>query len=598
MSSEKRRFNRNNENVRKNLDSSNNQYKVYKTKADIYNSKYKTNPKLYIKLDPEYLENNYKKEENFQNNNNHYNNKNYRYIPNNNKNNNINKNAYKKSPLFSTTLKEIQSPFETNYNNYLYYASNTLENRKKNTIENFNIYKGISPFINSEKRRNVKYNNNDDDYDIQKMRNNKFDENIYHNKSIDNSRRRNKRYFDNLTMTEPKYYNPNFNIYQEKMTAIFVHIINKIYEKNKKKYILTKFLYGLKNKYGEPTLFRKRVSKHNAYKNIIFNYIKEINNSPKGEKTNRSSNNNKLINNKRKENKEQTNQRYNNTLKPKNKENNKNDMERLKELQKKYDKIYEKSKNTSADDKYRRYIFRKNKTDDSAFDKTLNNNKIFKTKLLKNRLNINRKGPATIDTSHNAIPSFDVKKKDKFMILENEDDTPRNVKNKIIVIKKIKMPPKLTNDKNKNKEIFKVYNIKNIVTRDKRLYVHINYITLSNKKKEKPNKNNYYNNQLLKISEKFSITYINNNTISKPKLKIIKNEINLTKIEEEPLNSIVEEENKYYKKKNQYDYLEKAIAILERYKNNLKKKTIKNSIIKFSHLVEIILGKKIMKKNK
>ena len=221
----------------------------------------------------------------------------------------------------------------------------------------------------------------------------------------------------------------------------------------------------------------------------------------------------------------------------------------------------------------------KNKTDDSAFDKTLNNNKIFKTKLLKNRLNINRKGPAIIDTSHNAIPSFDVKKKDKFMILENEDDTPRNVKNKIIVIKKIKMPPKLTNDKNKSKEIFKVYNIKNIVTRDKRLYVHINYITLSNKNKEKTNKNNYYNNKLLKISEKFSITYINNNTISKPKLKIIKNEINLTKIEEEPLNSIVEEENKYYKKKNQYDYLEKAIAILERYKNNLKKKTIKNSII-------------------
>ena len=578
MSSEKRRFNRDNENLRKNLDSSNNQYKVYKTKADIYNSKYKTNPKLYIKLDPEYLENNYKKEENFNNNN--YNNKNYRYNPYNNKNSIINKNIYKKSPLLSRKVKEIQSPFETNYNNYLYYANNTLENRKKNTIDNFNISKGISPFINSEqRRRNVRYNNNDDDYDIQKMRNNKFDDNVYHNKSIDNSRRRNKKYFDNLTLTEPKYYNPNLNIYQEKMTAIFVHIINKIYEKNKKKYILNKFLYGLKNKYGEPSLFKKRVSKHNEYKNIIFKYIKEINNSPKEEKSNRSINNNKLINNKRKENKEQTNQRYNNTLKPKNKENNKNNKERLKELQKKYDKIYEKSKNTSADDKYRRYIFRKNKTDNITFDKALNNKKIFKTKLLNNRLNIDRKDPVTLDTSHNVIPSFDLKKNDKLMFLENEDDIPRNVKNKIIVIKKIKMPPKLTNDKNKSKEIFKVYNIKNIVTRDKRLYVHINYITLSNKKKEKPNKNNYYDNKLLKISEKFSITYINNNTISKPKLKIIKYKVNLTKIEEEPLNSIVEEENKYNKKRNQYDYLEKAIAILERYKNKLKKKTIKNSII-------------------
>ena len=44
------------------IDSPYKTYKIYKTKQDIlpYNSKYKPNQKIYIKLDPEYLENNYK----------------------------------------------------------------------------------------------------------------------------------------------------------------------------------------------------------------------------------------------------------------------------------------------------------------------------------------------------------------------------------------------------------------------------------------------------------------------------------------------------------------------------------------------------------
>ena len=248
---------------------------------------------------------------------------------------------------------------------------------------------------------------------------------------------------------------------------------------------------GLKNKYAQPTLFKKRVSKHNAYKNIMFYYEREDNNSPKRENYNRPNKNNKLINELRTLKKEVTKHRYNNSLELRTKENNKNNMERLKELQKKYDKIYEKkrSENTSVDDKYRKYIFRKNKTNDVfnvAFDEEANEDKIFKAKLLKKRINIDRKGPSTVNISHEVMPSFDFRNKDKFNTLENESEmqkiyTPRN--NKIIVIKKVKVTPKITNTK--NKEIVKVYNIKDIVTPDKRLYVYINYITLSNKMKKK-----------------------------------------------------------------------------------------------------------------
>ena len=57
-----------------NRDKDNNN-RIYKTKTDILpnNLKYEQEPKIYIKLDPEYLENNYKKAEkkynNYNNNN-------------------------------------------------------------------------------------------------------------------------------------------------------------------------------------------------------------------------------------------------------------------------------------------------------------------------------------------------------------------------------------------------------------------------------------------------------------------------------------------------------------------------------------------------
>ena len=561
MSSEKSKFYRDNENLSKSLNSSNNKYKKYNTKSEMfpYYSKNKANPNMYIKLDPEYLENNYKKEENFQNNNNNYNNKNYRINPNNTKNNYyVNNNNFRKSPLKSRKLKDAQSPFENNDNN-IYYGSNTYD-------------------INNR----------------EKLYPDKFDDYLYLNlnKSIEYDNRKN---YDYITLTEPNISSPKLMIYQKKMITIFAQIINKIIEKNKKKYMMTKFFNALKNKSDKPKydennyLYKRRHTKHNAYENIMFVSALGKDNSPKGERYNISNNNYKLINNKRKDKNDETNQIYNNTLKQNNRGNNRSNMERLKELQKKYDKIYEKKKNnkkSSVDDKYKRYILRKNKTHDVfniTFEKPLNEEKPFKKKILKNRLNMDRAvPPSSISLSHDFIPSLYKEKYIKFPEKKGENNkikklnTPRKVRNKIIIIKKVKMTPKVVANEPKI-EIFKVYNIKDIVTPDKRLYVYINYITLSNKKKDKSNTYKYYDNYLLKISDKIRINYIsnNNNKIYKPKMKIIKYQIHLTKIQEDPLYTIVEDDI------GQYDYLEKAISILERYKNKLKNKIIKNSILNY-----------------
>ena len=597
MSSENN-FYRDNENLGQNFNSSNNKYKIYKTKEDSlpYNSQYKPNSEEYIKLDPEYLENNYKKEENYQNNNNNYNNKNYRINPNTKNNNyNANKNNFKKSPLNSKRLKETESPLEINDNNQ-YYESNTLDINNRDIIfpDNFNVNKTISPFKNNNnKRRSFNYNKNE---------NNIYDDSIYLNRSIEYDNSKNNINNNYLTMTEPKNYSPRLIIYQKKMITIFVQIINKIIEKKKKKSMMTKFLNELKNKneyskYYENYLYRRRNTKYNSYKNILFVSAREKNRSPKGVKYNISNNDNKLIKNIRKEKKYEINQRYNNTLKPKKKGNNKTNMERLKQLQKKYEKIYEKKKNdktTSIDDKYKRYILRKNKTQDVfniTFDKPLTDEKYFKTKILKNRINTGRKKPSPINLSHDFIPTFNKGTFIKFpKITEKEGknykiknyNTPKNTKNKIKIIKKVKIIPQVPIVK--KTEIFKVYNIKDIVTPDKRLYVYINYITLSNKKKDKLKEYKYYDNNLLKISDRISINYIDINKKYKPKFKIIKYQIYLTKIkEEEPLYSIAEDNKNENKNLGQYDYLEKAIFILERYKNKLKKITIKKSILNFGN---------------
>ena len=116
------------------------------------------------------------------------------------------------------------------------------------------------------------------------------------------------------------------------------------------------------------------------------------------------------------------------------------------------------------------------------------------------------------------------------------------------------------NKKVKIREIYSIYNIKNIVTSDKRLFVYINYITLYNNKNEKENKRKLYDNDLLEISNKISIKFIGSDLdMNKNRQKIL---------------SQIDEEIKYKD-------LEKGLIKLDNYINGLKKQVSKYCIINF-----------------
>ena len=100
------------------------------------------------------------------------------------------------------------------------------------------------------------------------------------------------------------------------------------------------------------------------------------------------------------------------------------------------------------------------------------------------------------------------------------------------------------------------------------MHVYINYIELFN---QNNSENKSYDDNLLKISKEFDVSVkgLNkkkNNNKSNSRFKVYLNK--LSKIEEEP-----------YDKKNNINPIEKGIFILEKYKNNLKKETVKNSIL-------------------
>lgn len=564
---------------------------VYKSKADIlpYNIKYyKQEPKVYIKLDPEYLENNYKNAEN-------------KYLKNQN---------------------DLYSPEkdDNKYNNYIntsendnrkissYNDDNNKENKTMSPIKKYIEKKNFNFYLN--KGMKTKNQNQSDNY-----KNNVNEEN-YVNKSVDFNYSKNNRYIDNnnidndsirSSQTQRKNLDSfNINIYQKKMIIIFIQIINKIIKKNKRRNILKIFLNILKknnpnieekNNYNKK--FKKKNTKYNEYKNIINNYVKTNNNN------NESFNNkkNELINRMKNRNKESINQRNNNNnLKFQKTEN---DLKRLKELQKKYEQIYEKKKNStniSNDYKYRNYILRKNKTQNTftqnnLYKSTQNNylnditeilNEKMKAKLLKNKLIRNIKDSPQTSLRRKFNPYINNQKSQTFYTmpnLEESEETPskrNNINDNKIIIKKLKITPKLgknikkDNIINKNEEIYKIYNIKDIETPDKRLYVFINYITLYNKKKYENNMN-YYDNNLLKISNEINIDVYGINE-SKKKYRFnrypIKKSKNLSKIEEESYSRGND------KSKNDND-IEKGILKLEKYKNKLKSETIKKNIINF-----------------
>ena len=149
----------------------------------------------------------------------------------------------------------------------------------------------------------------------------------------------------------------------------------------------------------------------------------------------------------------------------------------------------------------------------------------------------------------NISPSFknDKKYKSKSINLSKENSYS-NINNTSINL----------NNNSKIKEIFSIYNIKDIITSDKRLYVYINYITLYNKKNEEEKEGKLYDNDLLEISNKIYIQYIGSY-------------LNKKKIRQKILSQIDEE----IKDKD----LEKGLIKLNNYINGLKKQVVKNSII-------------------
>ena len=156
-------------------------------------------------------------------------------------------------------------------------------------------------------------------------------------------------------------------------------------------------------------------------------------------------------------------------------------IQRFKQLQKKYGKIYEKKRNESIsfEDRIKNYI--NHKTIDSTSsnnDKSLRRRKIIFKHHELNHTNENTDN----DSIKVNINKNNIITEHKSNISKNKFDSKMSNSNKSF--KSISV--------NRNKNIYKIFIIKNIITPDKRLYVNINYINLNNisKKSEKKLYNN------------------------------------------------------------------------------------------------------------
>ena len=488
---------------------------------------------------------------------------------------------------------------------------------KKNNDQRVKAIRTISPIKSFNNNRinnsnNKKYNTTQTKNDLDKNRT------LYNNDSSYNK----KNTFKNLNY-DVKSFNgtrnkdkPSLNVYQKKLATIFVQIIDKIISKHKKKDIMDKFFKSLKNNCSFhnnnkeldniPQLFTKKESKNNEYKDNLSNYVKNNGEFVAPNNNNSQNASLELINKMKNQKKELVYKKNKNNkeLKEKHNSNKKKDIKRLKELEKKYEKIYENKKNegVSFDNNYRNYILRKYRTQNLLGPKRLTNNNSFisnlnftnndehltldnvlKSKLLRIKFMRNIRNLPKMNYSQEIIPNLKYMNLKKYITftancLNNEDksyenEIPINKKEKN-TIKRLLISPK--NNNNSEEKTYKIMNIKDIQTADKRLNVYINYITLYNDKTKK--NYNYYDNDLLKISNNFNINYINEPMNKKTKKKNIFRK--LDKIEEEP-------DDKYFNsshKKNNNNRLifnnntEEGILLSEKDMNDSKKKTIKDNI--------------------
>ena len=591
----------------------NNNNNRYKTKTETSQTNKSPSKTFYVKIDPENLEKKFKKE------NYALQNKRKDNINNNNTNNSYMNNNLQQS-FCLRNVEDRKSPIKYNKNNFIYYINNTSDNKnrksdKKNNDKRLKEIRTISPIksFNSNRINNRKY------YTIQTNDENKT---LYNNDLSYNK----KNTFKNLNYNiESNSFSrtgnkdiPSLNIYLKKLTIIFVRLLDKIIWKHKKNEIMDAFFKSLKKncsfhnnnkeKDNTPQLFKKKESKYNEYKDILPNYAKNNNNGESVPPNNNNSQNAlELINKKKNQKKEPIYKKNKNNkeLKKKHNSNKKKDIKRLKELEKKYEKIYEnkKNENISFDNNYRNYILRKYKTQNSFEPKRLTDNNSFlsnlnfinndehlildnvlKSKLLRIQFMRNIRNLPKMNYSQEIIPNLKYVNLKKYITLttnnlnnedkSDENETPIKKKEKNTEKRLLISPNK--NNNNSEEKTYKIINVKDIQTADKRLNVYINYITLYNDKTKK--NYNYYDNDLLKISNNFNFNYINEPLNKKTKKKNIFRK--LDKIEEEP-----EEKNfnsSHNKKNNNRltnnNNAEEGFLILEKDMNDSKKKAIKDNI--------------------
>ena len=606
MISQKNSFYIKRKNISRNSNPNSINYKSYITKPkNIPNIKQQFSNKVYIKIDPEQFEQNYKNNESktIQVNdeiNTSYNRNILNTINSNNSNMIFKKSFYLRNSNNNSLIRNNINK-TINVNNYTIdsYQDKNNDYRKNSPIRKYIEKKNFNFYINSEtKGNNIS----------QKMPrvNNTLEYKIINNKYLINN---SKKMINNNFKINQNYKNndiPTLNIYRQKMITIFVNIINKTILKNIKKDINI-FFDSLKLNKKESFDYTKKDQKYNEFKDLIYNYVKTNYGSPLGTIFNRPRNGNKLMNSMIAE-KEILNQRNNNTLKIQKTFDKKTEKNRFEELQKKYEKIYERKKSASksSNNFYKRKTNTESKIQNNI-NKNLNNeidiNKIrekmlTKRKLFLNQLKINKPIIEKLNLNQKMNKSISFNNNDKIfshknnieikeLYKSNGNQTKKNEK-KYVLIKKLNISPSFKNYKKYNnkstnltkensyrsinntsrnlnksrkiREVYSICNIKDIVTSDKRLYVYINYITLYNKKNEKEKQGKLYDNDLLEISNKINIKYIDSG------LNKNKNHQNIL--------SQIEEEIKYKD-------LEKGLIKLNNYINGLKKQIAKYNINNF-----------------
>ena len=535
-----------------------NKYTLFQTKTEIFpKNKNTQNQKTYYNYTSNFPENN------------SYNKTSQNFFPYNTNINNINNiNQYSSNnPQVPTYIpfNVINNNISSNdriYQKYFYIAD------RNNTLNNYNNSHANTTFHrNYDKNRDSIYKEErtrspipdiieKENYDflikerLKNKRKNNLNENNYGNKSTEVkvfngsllSRSRSNFFSDNKKDIILRQKNKTcLGIYRNKIIQIFVKIINKVIEKHKKNEILKNFFYNLKKSYYKNRIkinylndkYNKDDPKYKEYKDMIYNYIKSKNDLPMTKIYNILKPEDKL-----KFNTINTLSKTDTKFRPKEESNNNsnnnssrtsqkiNEMQRFRQLQKKYGKIYEKKKNESIsfEDKIKNYINQKtidstssNNTDNDIMRKNIifkrvkKNDKVFK-KVNKTEENGNNNNISSNDIYNNNSSNIKYIKEYKSKPIAKKKRL--NSQSSYKSIKSI----------DNNKIIYKIYIVKNIISSDKRIFVNINYINLSNKDKKSDKK--FYSNDMLEISDINEINYIGNNKNSKHKKK-------LSKIEEE-----------------------------------------------------------------